>query len=67
MIKAIVKYIVRPIFVSDENGEFGVRIWGVTFTYYKYSEPLFGDTQSRPVRKREFGEVLVADSDANKA
>jgi hypothetical protein len=52
--------LLRPTWVVTDEGDFGLRIFGVVMTYYKDHAPLFYDKtpQTRPVRKREFGEVI---------
>lgn len=40
------------------NGEFGVRVNGENFLYYKDSSPMQTEAHCRPVRKREFGETI---------
>lgn len=53
---------------GSNAGELGIRIGGTNFFYYKDSEPLIAGNQSwRPVKKREFGEVIRAMNEKNRA
>jgi len=59
----LICHLLRPKWVVTEYNELSLKIWGVTITYYKRSEPLIYDQKlaSRPVRRREFGEFIHGD------
>ena len=64
----IIENVVKPIFIVNEIGELGIRVFGVNCYYYKRAEPLIyglGNMQPRwrPVFKREFGECVISKLD----
>jgi len=66
--KWIVEKIVKPIFIVNEYGELGVRVFGVNCYYYKRETPLFYGTHDneprwRHIFKREFGECVISKFD----
>jgi hypothetical protein len=69
MLKWFVEKIVRPIWIVNEYGEMGIRIFGVNCYYYKWETPLIyinnpGVDERIPkwtiARKREFGECVIS-------
>ena len=58
----IVRELIRPVWIVNEYGEFGIRILGVNCYYYKWDEPLIYERplKWRPIRKREFGETILS-------
>ena len=57
---SLVSVILRPRWVVNlQEGDCGLRIWGVNLWYYKWPEPMIApEAPWRYADKREFGEVV---------
>lgn len=67
--RRLIAWMLRPKWIVNDDGEMGVRVWGVNFYYYKYDTPLIYNPHQhddgRPMTwryawKREFGECVIS-------
>lgn len=59
MLKKIVMWVLNPRWVvNTDEGDLGLRVWGVNFWYYKWPEPMLSSVGWRYAEKREFGECV---------
>jgi hypothetical protein len=65
MIKFFVEKIMKARWIVNSSGEMGIRIFGINMWYYKWPEPLVGNSDDntywRVADKREFGETIKSE------
>jgi len=61
-VNAVFSFVFRPRWIvnMEDDYDFGCKIWGVTFFYYKDSTPLFcmHSVVHREVETKEFGHTI---------
>lgn len=62
MIKFFVEKIMKARWIVNSSGEMGIRVFGINLWYYKWPEPLVGQSDDSPywrvAEKREFDETV---------